>query len=203
MNKKQLISSILAGTLVITSISPFISQNQAEAKKERKPISSSSNPTDIKPGDIVHGKQVKEVLNISASDFIKAIEDSYANGEISKDEYITIKSKLAQRWSINGETKLIVFGDGAFDLYLNSAWSYTLVGLSTAGVAAVLAKAAAIAGAASIIVSGLRAAGNYLWGLISFIANNELSSGLIIYFKKLNNYSKPLVIYYPSQIRKQ
>ena len=78
--------------------------------------------------------------------------------------------------------KIIVFWDGAFDLYLNSAWSYALVGLSTIAVAAIIVKVATIAGASSIIISGLK----HSTQLMGYVVSAELNRGLIIYFKKNN-----------------
>lgn len=96
--------------------------------------------------------------------------------------------------------KIIVFWDGAFDLYLNSAWSYALVGLSTIAVAAIIVKVATIAGASSIIISGLKHSTQLMGYVVSAILSTELNRGLIIYFKKTIS---GLVRYYPSQVRTQ
>ena len=187
MNKKIKITSTLLIFSLLTTNSLSLIQNK-------------QNISNIKKNDIIRGKRVKEVINISNSDFLKGIEQAYKDKQISDVEYKQIKNKLNERRSVNGQTKIIVFWDGAFDLYLNSAWSYALVGLSTIAVAAIIVKVATIAGASSIIISGLKHSTQLMGYVVSAILSTELNRGLIIYFKKIIS---GLVRYYPSQVRTQ
>ena len=195
MNKKiKIISTLLIFSLLTTnSLSLF--QNKQNIAKANE-----TNISNIKKNDIIRGKRVKEVINISNSDFLKGIEQAYKDNQISDAEYKQIKNKLNERRSVNGQTKIIVFWDGAFDLYLNSAWSYALVGLSTIAVGAIIVKVATIAGASAIIISGLKHSTQLMGYVVSAILSTELNRGLIIYFKKT---IAGIVRYYPSQVRTQ
>lgn len=187
--KLKFASAFLATSLLVTPISSYIIQND--------------NIADAYDNNI-NNKPIKQVLNISNKDFLKAIEDCYKNNEISKNEYDSITSKLYERRAINGQTKIVIFWDGAFDLYLNSAWSYALVGVTTIAAAAILAKAAAAVGAGAVIISGIRNAVNVMGMVISGVYGVELNRGIIIYFKRISPIQLGASInYYPSQIRAQ
>ena len=104
MNKKIKITSTLLIFSLLTTNSLSLIQNKQNIAKANE-----TNISNIKKNDIIRGKRVKEVINISNSDFLKGIEQAYKDKQISDVEYKQIKNKLNERRSVNGQTKIIVF----------------------------------------------------------------------------------------------
>ncbi|MBF0714355.1 hypothetical protein HZY83_06665 [Gemella sp. GH3] len=182
MNKKiKLASALLSTSLVVTPVSGIIYQNDNVAKAENKDI--------------------KEVVYIKNSEILNILEQKYKNNEISKEDYQIIKSELQLRWGPQGTTKVVIFLDGAFDLYLNSYLSYAVsasISGATALITGLLAAAGVSGGASAIPVSAIAT-------FIGMVAGTELSRGVIVYFKRISPSPSGFgaVNYYPSQIRKQ
>lgn len=188
MNKKvKFTSAVLSASLLITPISGLINNYDNIAKAEYI--------------NIQNDKKVKEIIYIKDSEVLKILEEKYKNNEISKKDYQIIKSNLQLRWGPEGTTKVVIFWDGAFDLYLNSYLSYAVAAATITGASALitgLLAAAGITGGASAIPAGGIAT------FIAFVAGAELSRGVIVYFKKISPYNPNFGInYYPSQIRQQ
>lgn len=189
MNTKTLkfASAFLATSLLITPISGIIYQNDNVTRAENKRES----------------KKIKEIITVKDSDILNILEEKYNNNELSERDFNLIKSSFEYRWiGPKGQTKVVVFWDGAFDLYLNSYYSYGLVGVSYAGATALLTAALAAAG----VTGGTSLFGvNAVTATLSLIAGAEVSNGVIIYFRKINQGLPAWsgVNYYPAQIRSQ
>lgn len=181
--KLKYTSAFLATSLLITPISGLITNYDNVAKAEIK-----------------NNKKIKKVEYIKNSEVLNILEQKYQNNEISKEDYQIIKSELQLRWGPQGTTKVVIFWDGAFDLYLNSYLSYAIAASSITGAAALitglLAAAGVTGGASAIPISAMAT-------FIGMVAGTELSGGVIVYFKKTHPSAVVGITYYPSQIRKQ
>lgn len=180
MNKNfKIVNAVLSAGLLIAPVSSILQNNQNVAKA-----------TDLK-----RNKAIKKVVTVKNSDVLNILKGKYQNGELSEKDYNIIKSEFDNRWGASGETKIVIFWDGAFDLYLNSYYSYAIAGASIGGATVLLTSLLAAAG----ITSGasLFAVGS-VSAFIGLVAGAELSNGVIIYVKR-----DFLGRYYPSQIRQQ
>lgn len=180
MNKNfKVVSAVLSAGLLIAPVTSILQNNQNVAKA----------------ADLKRNKAIKKVVTVKNSDVLNILKGKYQNGELSEKDYNIIKSEFDNRWGPSGQTKVVFFSDGAFDLYLNSYYSYALAGASIGGATVLLTSllaAAGITGGASLFAVGSVSA------FIGLVAGAELSNGVIIYVKR-----DFLGRYYPSQIRQQ
>lgn len=179
MNKNlKVVSAVLSAGLLIAPVTSILQNNQNVAKA----------------ADLKRNKAIKKVVTVKNSDVLNILKGKYQNGELSEKDYNIIKSEFDNRWGAAGQTKIVFFWDGAFDLYLNSYYSYAIAGASIGGATVLLTSllAAGVTDGASLFaVSSVGA-------FIGMVAGTELSNGVIVYFKRA-----PLGQYYPSQIRQQ
>lgn len=145
--------------------------------------------------NIQNDRKVIQEVNVKNSEILKYLEIKYKNGEVPERDYAKIKSVFEQRWAgPQGVTKVVRFANGSFDLYLNSYYSYGLVGVSVAGATALLTSAlaaAGISGGASLFAAGA------VSNVLGLIAGTEVSRGIVIYFNKVGFQM------YPVQVRSQ
>lgn len=180
MNKNlKVVSAVLSAGLLIAPVTSILQNNQNVAKA----------------ADLKRNKAIKKVVTVKNSDVLNILKGKYQNGELSEKDYNIIKSEFDNRWGAAGQTKIVFFWDGAFDLYLNSYYSYAIADASIGGatvlLTSLLAAAGVTDGASLFAVSSVGA-------FIGMVAGTELSNGVIVYFKRA-----PLGQYYPSQIRQQ
>lgn len=180
MNKNfKVVSAVLSAGLLIAPVTSILQNNQNVAKA----------------ADLKRNKAIKKVVTVKNSDVLNILKGKYQNGELSEKDYNIIKSEFDNRWGPSGETKFVFFWDGAFDLYLNSYYSYALASATVGGATVLLGSllaAAGISGGTSLF------AATSVGAFIGMVAGTELSSGVIIYVKR-----DFLGRYYPSQIRQQ
>lgn len=145
MNTKLKKSLLLSGVLILLSNNIF-------------PIVALASEIDNNVG-YTQSESVGKTIYFSNRDVIKAAEDLYNQGLLSKEQYQKIFFAFAQRLGVKGVNKVIQLGNGMTDVYINNVTWAAMVAAGGGALGLLLGAiphiSAGIAGMIGAIGSGI------------------------------------------------